>query len=106
MAVVLHLQWCQRKYDTVFVQCLVESVLVFPHVTFPISRLLLSVVCRIDSARFGCDKYCIRNRWRPLLLLSYVALGPRNASSPLLTSVSFTVTRALPLHSSAKARYS
>ena len=48
-----------------------------------------SVVCRIDSARFHCNKYCVRTRWRPLLLLSYVAFNPRHASSPLLTSVFF-----------------
>ena len=51
------------------------------------------VVCRIDSERFGCNKYCIRTRWRSLLLLSCVAFSPRHASSPLLTSVFFAVTR-------------
>ena len=56
----------------------------------------VSVVCRIDSARFGCSKYCIRTRWRPLLLLSYVAFSPRHASSPLLTSVFLIVNNALP----------
>ena len=63
-----------------------------------------SVVCRIDSARFSCNKYCIRARWQPLLLLSYVAFNPRHASSPLLTSVFFTVTRAFPLHSKVQLR--
>ena len=81
VAVVLHLRRCQRKYDT-YVDVLV---------TF--SSLTASVVCRIDMARFGCKKYYIRTRWRPLLLLSYVAFTPRHASCPLLTSVFFTVTR-------------
>ena len=35
-----------------------------------------------------------------------IAFTPRHASSPLLTSVFFTVTRALPLHNCVKARYS
>ena len=43
----------------------------------------VSVVCRIDSARFGCNKYCIRTRWRPLLLLSYVGVQ----SSPRFKSI-------------------
>ena len=63
-----------------------------------------SVLCRIDKERFGCNRYCIRTRQRPLSLLSYVAFSPRHASSPQLTLVFFTVTRALPLHKSAKGK--
>ena len=56
-----------------------------------------SVVWAIDSGRFGCNKYCIRTRCRPVMLLSNVAFNARHASRPLLTSVLFTVTRSLPL---------
>ena len=103
VAAVLHLKRCQRKNE-IYLDVLIQR-LAIPLFVSLLSHSHLStdsVVCRIGSARFGCDKYCIRTRWRPLLLLSYEAFNLRHASSPLLSSVIFTVMNALPLRRCAK----
>ena len=84
MEVVLHLKWCQRECDTyldLLIQRLAKPLFVFSHVAFHLSTA--SVVCRIDSARFGCNKYCIRTRWRPF----FVAVTCSVQSSPRFKSI-------------------
>ena len=95
---VWHLSW--RPYPT---SCQ-TSVRIVPRRS-PISRLLQSSV---ESTRhvWAITSFCIRTRWRPLLLRSYISFNTRHASSPLLTSVFFTVTNERPMHNSAKARFS
>ena len=66
---------------------------------------IVSVVCKIDSTRFHCNKHCIRIRCRSWLLLSYVAFNPRHTSRSLWTSTFFTVIKALPLYNNAKTKY-
>ena len=86
MTVVLHLKWCQRKYDAyldVLIQRLAKPLFVLSHLTSHSHLSNASVVCRIDSARFCCNKYSIRTLWRPLLLLSCVTFK----SSPRFKSI-------------------
>ena len=93
VAVVLHLRRCQRKYDT-YVDVLVTFSSLDCFSRLQDRHRHVSAVRSTTSVLVG----------DPLLLLSYVAFNPRHASSPLLTSVFFTVTRALPLHNQCQSK--